>query len=65
MIWLRGLGAEIVTLNGHDVASVVAEYARHSGITNIVIGKSRNKRTLKNLFELDIEDRLISLSGCH
>ena len=55
------LGAKIVTLNGHNVASVVAEYAKRSGITNIVIGKSRNKKTLKSLFEPDIEDRLISL----
>lgn len=55
------LGAEIVALNGHDVAAVVAEYAKLSGITNIVIGKSRNKKTLKSLFETDFEDRLISL----
>lgn len=55
------LGAEIVTLNGDDVADVVAEYARLSGITNIVIGKSRNKKTLKSLFEMDLEDKLISM----
>lgn len=55
------LGAEIVTLTGHDVAATVAEYAKLAGITNIVIGKSRNRRTLKNLFEMDLEDRLISL----
>ncbi|MDV3429052.1 MAG: sensor histidine kinase KdpD [Bacillota bacterium] len=55
------LGAEIVTLNGHDIASVIAEYAKHSGITNIVIGKSRNKKTLKSLFEVALEDRLISM----
>lgn len=55
------LGAEIVTLNGDDIAAVVAEYARLSGITNIVIGKSRNKKTLKSLFEMDLEDKLISM----
>lgn len=55
------LGAEIVTLNGHDVADVVSEYAKLSGITNIVIGKSRNKKTFKSLFEMDFEDKLISL----
>lgn len=55
------LGAEIVTLNGDDLASSVAEYARLSGITNIVMGKSRNKKTLKNCFEMDLEDRLITL----
>jgi len=55
------LGAEIVTLNGDDISTVVAEYVRLSGVTNIVVGKSRNKRTLKNFFEKDFEDRLISL----
>lgn len=55
------LGAEIVTLSGHDIAATVSQYAKLSGITNIVVGKSRNKKTLKNLFELDFEDKLISL----
>lgn len=55
------LGAEIVILNGHDVAAVVSEYAKLSGITNIVIGKSRNKKTFKSLFEMAFEDKLISL----
>ncbi len=55
------LGAEVVTLNGDNIATVVAEYAKISGITNIVVGKSRNKKTLKNLFEKDLEDKLISL----
>lgn len=51
------LGAEIVTINGDDIATSVAEYAKISGITNIVLGKSRNKRIFKN----DFEDILISL----
>ncbi|WP_033165334.1 sensor histidine kinase KdpD [Clostridium sp. KNHs205] len=55
------LGAEIVSLTGHEIAMSVAEYAKLSGITNIVVGKSRNKKTLKNLFEMDFEDKLISL----
>jgi two-component system sensor histidine kinase KdpD len=54
------LGAEIVTLNGTDISSVIAEYAKMSGITNIVIGKSRRRKTLRNHFELDLEDQLIS-----
>ncbi|WP_058301574.1 sensor histidine kinase [Gorillibacterium timonense] len=58
------LGADIiVTLNGHEVAPVVAEYARHSGITNIVVGKSRNRRTLPSLFESDLSDKLIERLG--
>lgn len=55
------LGAEVVTLTGYDVAVSVSEYAKLSGITNIVVGKSRNKKTLKNMFEMDFEDKLISL----
>jgi len=55
------LGAEIVNLTGHDIAATVSEYAKLSGITNIVVGKSRNKKTLKNLFDMDFEDKLIFL----
>lgn len=55
------LGAQVVTLNGDNIATVVAQYARLAGITNIVIGKSRNRRALMNLFEADLEDRLIEL----
>ncbi len=55
------LGAEIATLNGKDVAETVASYAKLSGITNIVVGKSRTKRILGSLLELDFEDKLISL----
>lgn len=55
------LGAEIVTLNGYDVATVIAEYAKLSGITNIVIGKSRNKKTLRNFFRPSLEDQLIAM----
>ena len=54
------LGAKVVTLNGHEVAPVIAEYAKLYGITNIVVGKSRNKKTLKSLFDMDFEDKLIS-----
>ena len=55
------LGAELVNLTGHDIAVTVSEYAKLSGITNIVVGKSRNRKTLKNLFDMDFEDKLISL----
>jgi two-component system, OmpR family, sensor histidine kinase KdpD len=54
------LGAEVVTLSGHNVAAAVSEYASLSGITNIVIGKSKNKKTLRNIFQQDFEDALIS-----
>ncbi|MDF2512280.1 MAG: histidine kinase [Herbinix sp.] len=53
------LGAQIVTLSGIDVAATIAEYARLTGITNIVIGKSRRKKGITGLFKSDLEDQLI------
>ena len=55
------LGAETVTLNGDDVATAAAEYARLSGITNIVIGKSRRRKSLGTFFQPALEDKLIML----
>jgi len=55
------MGAEIVSVVGDDAATSIAEYARLSGITNIVIGKNRNKKTLLNYFKTDFEDKLINL----
>ncbi|UOO37398.1 sensor histidine kinase KdpD [Oscillospiraceae bacterium CM] len=55
------LGGEIVTLNGDDIATIIASYAKLSGITNIVVGKSRNKKTFLSYFETDLEDKLIAL----
>jgi two-component system, OmpR family, sensor histidine kinase KdpD len=54
------LGAETVTLTCDDIAVAIKEYAKLSGITNIVIGKSRNRKTLKRLFEKTLEDKLIT-----
>ena len=55
------MGAEIVTLAGYDAASAIAEYAKLSGITNIVIGKTRKKKNLLNYFKTDFEDKLLRL----
>jgi two-component system sensor histidine kinase KdpD len=55
------LGGEFVQIEGYNIADSVAEYARQSSITNIVIGKSRNKRSIKNFFEKDLENQIISL----
>ncbi|QOX62416.1 sensor histidine kinase KdpD [Anoxybacterium hadale] len=57
----KKLGSETVRLNGHDAAAVIAEYARVSGISNIVIGKVRNQRSIKRLFERELEDELFAL----
>ena len=40
------LGARISTVYGEDVPAQIAEYAKASGISKIVIGRSNNKRTL-------------------
>ncbi len=53
------LGAQIVTLSGFDIAATIAEYSRLTGITNIVIGKSRRKRNVTGFFKIDLEDQLI------
>jgi len=55
------MGAEIVTLAGYDAASAIAEYAKLSGITNIVIGKTRKRKNLMNYFKTNFEDKLILL----
>lgn len=53
------LGAEIVTMQGDDMAMVISEYIKQSGITNVVIGKGRNK---PNPFKEDLEDQLLSMN---
>ena len=39
------LGADVVTVHGEDVAMQIAEYARLSDVTKIVIGQSNAKRS--------------------
>lgn len=55
------LGAETVILNGYDLAEVISAYAKMTGITNVVIGKSSKKYTIRGLLEIDLEDRLIAM----
>ena len=49
------LGARVSTVYGEDAAAQIAEYAKVSGVTKIVIGRSNNKRRFwgsrKNLVE--------------
>ncbi len=40
------LGARVTTVYGDDVAAQIAEYAKVSGVTKIVIGRSNNQRRL-------------------
>ena len=57
----KRLGADTVRLNGHDIAATIAEYAKITGISNIVIGKIRDKKPITHLFEKALEDRLIAM----
>jgi len=50
------LGAEVVTLSGMDVPEAIAEYARATGITSIVVSKSHQRP-----FRSDFADRLLAL----
>ncbi len=58
----KRLGGEFVQVEGLDIASSVVEYARQANITDIVIGKSRNRKTLKSYFEKSLEEQIITLS---
>ncbi|MBC5648549.1 sensor histidine kinase KdpD [Christensenella sp. NSJ-35] len=55
------LGAEVVTMYGENLAEVVAAHANLTGVTNVIIGKTRNKKHLKDFFKEDFEDQLIGL----
>ncbi len=57
----RALGAEFVQIEGYNIAIAVAEYSKEANVTNLVIGKSRNKKTLKSYFQKSLEEQIISL----
>lgn len=57
----KRLGAQITTLYGDDAATVIAEYARVSGSTKIVIGRSPGKRGVFS--RKSIVDRLGELAS--
>lgn len=53
------LGAQSVSLNGYNIAETIADYAKLTGITNIVIGKSKSTRQLRSFWKRSLEDDLI------
>lgn len=55
------LGAKIVSLQGVDIALVISEYAKVTGITNIVIGKRKKQDVFRNPFKAEFADRLAFL----
>lgn len=50
------LGAAVVTLSGVDVPEVLAEYARATGITSVIVSKSHQRP-----FRSDFADQLLAL----
>ncbi|WP_342354376.1 sensor histidine kinase KdpD [Listeria aquatica] len=52
------LSAETVTITGSELATAISEYAKLSGVTNIVIGKSKKHNWI---FGEDLEDTLFHL----
>ncbi|EUJ18393.1 universal stress protein [Listeria aquatica] len=52
------LSAETVTITGSELATAISEYANLSGVTNIVIGKSKKHNWI---FGEDLEDTLFHL----
>lgn len=56
------LGAQIVTVYGEDPAVQIAEYARVSGVTKIVLGRTNHKST-PLLKGKNLSDRLTKLAG--
>ncbi len=56
------LGAETVTLTGHDIATEVLAYARRRNVTRIVLGKPARPRWRESLFG-SVVNELIRQSG--
>lgn len=56
------LGAQISTVYGEDPAVQIAEYARVSGVTKIVMGRGNGRRRLLSVRK-SLADRLIQLTG--
>lgn len=60
------MGAQIATVYGTDPAVQIAEYARVSGVTKIVMGRVNHKRGVFHRLvngSGNLADRLISLTG--
>ncbi|MCE9603531.1 MAG: sensor histidine kinase KdpD [Planctomycetia bacterium] len=56
------LGAETVTLAGHQIAATILDYARSRNVTKICIGKSHEPRWKRLLFGT-VVDELLEQSG--
>lgn len=54
----QSMGAEVVKLEGTDVAETLAQFAIENGVTVVVIGQSR-RSTLRHLFKGSVVDKLV------
>lgn len=58
----QSMGAEVVKLEGDDVAHVLAAFARQRGVSLIIVGQSRRSR-LQRLLKQSVVDELINEAG--
>lgn len=59
----KSLNGEFIQIEGFNIATSVAEFARQTDITNIVIGKSGKSKKIKNIFKKTLEEQIIELLG--
>jgi len=55
------LGAKLVSLQGSDIAFAISEYAKLTGVTNLVIGKRKRHDAFRNLLRPEFADKLAFL----
>ena len=53
------LGAEVVVIEAEDSFETIVEYAKMTGITDIVMGKNLSRKWYHGLFAEPLEDRLL------
>lgn len=59
----RELGAEIITVSDKDLVGALIRTAKENNVTQIIVGKSREKKFLRLAGYHDIVERLIKNSG--
>jgi len=59
----RELGAEIISTNDTDIVKGVLRVARENNVTQIIVGKSRDRNIIEYLFKADIIEGLLEASG--
>ncbi len=57
----QSMGAEVVKLQGADVAATIAKFAREKGVTLLIVGQSRQSG-LRHLLKGSVVQRLVNNS---